>query len=350
MPPSDASARVASPPEAFAGSARSTVPARPKPRPTASTASAPSGLSVRSLGRLLADTFQAWLDDRASSMGAAIAYYTLFSMAPLLLVVLSVAGAIWGPDAARGAVAAQLSGLLGGDGAQAVQALLESVGQPGTGALASVLGTVAVLIGATTVLAELQGALDVIWRAPPSRSAGWWQWLRARLLSFGLLMGLGFLLIVSLMADAALAALQVWWGPRDPGLGDTLLWFGLANHAIGFGLMVTLFAMIYKGLPRRRVAWSDVWVGALVTTTLMQLGKLAIGQYIELAGVASGFGAAGTLVAVLVWVYWSAQIFLLGAEFTWVWAYRHGSHRREDLPPAAAAGNLKPPRPAAGAR
>ncbi|MEK8026690.1 YihY/virulence factor BrkB family protein [Pseudaquabacterium rugosum] len=291
-----------------------------------------AALSWRSLGRLLGDTVQAWLDDRAASMGAAIAYYTLFSLAPLLLVVLSVAGTIWGPDAARGAVAAQLSGVLGAEGARAVQALLDSVGRPGHGLLASGLGLLAVCIGATTVLAELQGALDVIWRAPPSRAAGWWQWLRVRLWSLGLLLGLGFLLIVSLMADAALAALQVGWGPRLAGLGDTLAWAGVVNHAIGFGLMVALVAMIYKGLPRRRVAWSDVWIGALVTATLMQLGKLGIGRYIELAGVASGFGAAGTLVAVLVWVYWSAQIFLLGAEFTWVWAYRHGSHRHTRLP------------------
>lgn len=275
----------------------------------------------------------AWVDDNAASMGAALAYYTLFSVAPLLLIVISVAGMVFGTDAARGEIFDQLRGLIGAPGAAVVQQLIESVNRPAGGIFATAVGLLLMLVGATTVFAELQAALDRIWRAPPRRQAGLWRLLRARVLSFGLILGLGFLLIVSLVLSAALSALQKWWSG----------WFGgwevaleALNLVSSLALMTLMFAMIYKIMPRVRVAWSDVWVGALVTSGLITIGRVLIGLYLGTGMVTSGFGAAGSLVAMLVWVYYSAQIFLLGAEFTWVYAHECGSRRGHALrtPPA----------------
>ena len=289
-----------------------------------STPSKPGLLSPREAWSIASEAAAAWLDDRCTSLGAALAYYTLFSLAPLLLIVVSVAGLLFGAEAARGEVAAQLQGLLGGPGAAAVQELLASVAWPAGSALATVTGLVLMLIGATTVFAELQGTLDHIWRAPARPPGGWWAFIRARILSFGMILGLGFLLIVSLLASAALAALQAWWLPRLAGWQALL---DVLGTAFDFGLVTLLFALIYKLMPRVRIAWSDVWVGAVVTAALFAVGRQLIGLYIGRGAVGSGFGAAGSLVAVLVWVYYSAQIFLFGAEFTWVFAHRVGSRR-----------------------
>lgn len=296
-------------------------------------------LTGRQLLQVLRSAVSAWLDDRAASMGAALAYYTLFSMAPLLLIAVSVAGLVFGAEAARGEVFAQLRGLVGEGGAAAVQQLLESVDRPGGGLLATLVGLVLTLVGATTVFAELQDALDRIWRAPARARGGVWALLRARVLSFGLILGLGFLLLVSMLLSAALAAAQRWWAPW---LADWNLLLQAVNHASGFALVTVMFAMIYKLMPRVRIHWADVWVGAVVTAALFAVGRMLIGAYLATGAVASGFGAAGSLVAVLVWVYYSAQIFLLGAEFTWAWAHTLGSRRGEPLPDAPAA----PPVPA----
>jgi len=299
-----------------------------------------------------------WRADYAPSMGAALAYYTVFSVAPLLLIVISVVGLVFGRDEARGQIFAQLSELMGADGARTVQSMLEALNKPAQGILATVVGIVLLLVGATTVFGELQDALDRIWRAPARKEgAGVFGLMRSRLLSFSMIMGIGFLLMVSLVASAALAALGQWWSPIFGG------WATLAqavNFAFSF-LMVTVgFAMIYKIMPRVSVQWRDVWVGAAVTAVLFTVGKYLIGLYIGTTGVASGYGAAGSLVVVLVWVYYSAQIFLLGVEFTWVYAHAYGSFKgrprpgaessptRVDLPadarPAAAVIQpLKPP-------
>lgn len=271
----------------------------------------------------------AWVDDHAASMGAALAYYTLFSLAPLLLIAISVAGLIFGADAARGEIFGQLEALVGSGGAAAVQQLLESVNRPAGGVAATTLGLVLMLVGATTVFAELQDALDRIWRAPARTGHGLWSLLRARVLSFGLILGLGFLLTVSMLLGAAVAALQTWW---SAWLGGWDLVLGVLNTITGFALEIIVFAMIYKIMPRARIAWSDVWVGAIVTAALFTLGRTLIGLYLATGAVASGFGAAGALVAVLVWVYYSAQIFLLGAEFTWVYAHQLGSRRDLEQP------------------
>ena len=284
----------------------------------------------------IADLFRAaalnWVSDYAQSMGAALAFYTMFSIAPLLLIVIAIAGAVFGEDAARGEIFHQLEGLLGAHGASAVQGLLESAGRRGDTTLATVFGSVLLFIGATSVLAELQDALDRIWRAPHRPgSRGLWGLIRARLLSFGMILGIGFLLIVSLAVSAALAALGRWSDPFGRG------WLSVGNTVeVGLGviLLTLVFAMIYKTMPRARVDWRDVWVGSVVTSMLFMAGKLLIGLYIGRSGVSTLFGAAASLVVVLLWVYYSAQIFLFGAEFTWAWCHKFGSRRGRAIPEA----------------
>jgi membrane protein len=290
-------------------------------------------MKLRALFDLCKQAVLSWLADYAPSMGAALAYYTVFSIAPLLLIVISVAGLAFGEAAARGAIFTQLSGLMGEQGALAVQGLLNSVNKPAEGIVATVTGIALLILGATTVFRELQDALDRIWRAPARESGGLWKMVRTRLLSFGLIMGIGFLLMVSLVASAVFAALAKWWAPVFGG------WTALAqgiNFLFGFAITVVGFAMIYKLMPRARVQWRDVWVGAAVTALLFSIGKHLIGLYIGKSSVASGFGAAGSLVVVLVWVYYSAQIFLLGAEFTWVYAHAHGSLQGSERPAGPA--------------
>ena len=274
----------------------------------------------------------AWIDDYAPSMGAALAYYTVFSVAPLLLIVVSVAGLVFGEDAARGAIFAQLRDLMGAEGAKAVEGLLASLNHPEKGIISTVIGFAVLLVGATTVFGELQDALDRIWRAPArDKSGGLWGLLRGRLLSFGMILGIGFLLMVSLVLSAVLSALGEWWGPMF-GAWKTVA--KVFDFVVSFGLITVVFAMIYKLMPRVDVRWHDVWVGAAVTSLLFAIGKLLIGLYIGKSGVASGYGAAGSLVVVLVWVYYSAQIFLMGAEFTWVFAHTFGSLKNRPIPSA----------------
>jgi membrane protein len=297
-------------------------------------------ISARQLLALGQQAVTSWKDDYAPSMGAALAYYTVFSIAPLLLIVIAVAGLVFGQDAARGEILLQLRGLMGEQGARAVQGLLESVNRPAEGIAATLIGLALLGIGATTVFGELQDALDRIWRAPlRERAGGMWSMLRSRLLSFGLILGVGFLLMVSLVASAAVAALGKWWAPLFGG------WELLAHAAdvlLSFSLGTTVFALIYKLMPRVHIRWRDVWVGSAVTALLFAVGKFLIGLYIGKSSVASGFGAAGSLAALLVWVYYSAQIFLLGAEFTWVYAHAYGSRRHLARPGRPQVPSLAP--------
>ena len=291
-------------------------------------------MDLKKTWQLVKSAASSWIDDYAPSMGAALAYYTVFSIAPLLLIVISIAGLVFGEDAARGEIVSQLQGLMGNEAAQAIEGLLASVNKPGKGVLSTVVGIVVLLIGATTVFGELQDALDRIWRAPTREGSGIWNLLRARLLSFGMILGVGFLLIASLVVSAALAALGKWWAPLFGG------WEVLAqvvNFLISFGLVTVIFAMIYKIMPRVKIEWHDVWIGAAVTSLLFTIGKILIGVYIGKSGVASGFGAAASLVVMLIWVYYSAQIFLLGAEFTWVYAHTFGSLKDQPMPAKAPA-------------
>jgi membrane protein len=279
---------------------------------------------------MIKTSFAAWVDDYAPSMGAALAYYTVFSLAPLLVIVISVAGLIFGPDAVRGAIFSEINGLMGAGAAIAIQDLLGSVSKPSTGILGSIFGIVVLLIGATSVFGELQNALDRIWRAPARvRSSGLLTLLQTRILSFGMILGIAFLLMVSLVTGAAIAALGKWWGGWFAG------WEVLAqiiNASVGFLMTTTVFALIYKLMPRVKVGWGDVWVGAAVTAMLFTIGRLLISLYIGKTGVASGFGAAGSVAVIFVWVYYSAQVFLIGAEFTWVYAKRMGSQQHLTKP------------------
>lgn len=279
--------------------------------------------TLQATWNLMKRVSSSWLDDYVPSMGAALAYYTMFSLAPLLLIVISVAGLVFGQDAARGEIQAQLHSLMGETGAKAVQDLLASVRKPTEGAIATVLGVVLLLIGATSVFGELQDSLDRIWRVPSrKRSSGLIPLVRTRLLSFGMILAIGFLLIVSLVVSAGLATVARWWSPVFGG------WYAVAAVADalgGFALVAAMFAFIYKIMPSARVQWKDVWIGAVFTAVLFVAGKFLIGLYIGSSGVVSGFGAAGSLVVVMVWVYYSAQIFLIGAEFTWVYANEFGS-------------------------
>jgi len=284
---------------------------------------------LRPLFDLCRRAVASWSSDYAPSMGAALAYYTVFSIAPLLLIVIAVAGLVFGQEAARGEILLQLSGLMGEQGAAAVQSMLQAVNKPREGIVATLIGIALLVVGATTVFGELQDALDRIWRAPArAKSSGIFNLLRVRLLSFSMVMGIGFLLMVSLVASAALAALGKWWSPMF-GAWETLAQW--VNFVFSFGMVTVIFAMIYKIMPRAKVQWRDVWVGAAVTALLFTVGKHLIGLYIGKSSVASGYGAAGSLVVVLVWVYYSAQIFLLGAEFTWVYARSYGSLKHSDV-------------------
>ena len=279
---------------------------------------------------LIRKTISAWIDDYAPSMGAALAYYTMFSIAPLLLIIIAVAGWVFGAEAARGEILEQLEGLMGNEGAAMIQVMINSASEPEKSATAAFISIIILLIGATTVFGELQDALDRIWQASAKeKKGGLFALLRARFLSFGMILGISFLLMVSLVVSAGLSALGKWWEPMFVG------WEFVAqfiNFVVSLALITVLFALIYKIMPRVTVAWRDVWIGSAVTSLLFTIGKLLIGLYIGKSGVASLFGAAGSLVVLLLWVYYSAQIFLLGAEFTWVYAHEVGSKRDGVLP------------------
>jgi membrane protein len=297
-------------------------------------------LIFRRIAALFRDAAVNWVEDHAQSMGAALAFYMIFSIAPLLLIVIAVAGAVFGEEAARGEIYLQLQGLLGTPGALAVQGLIESAGRPAENAMATAFGLIFLFIGATSVFAELQDALNRIWRAPQQlKRPGWWAFIRARLLSFGMILGIGLLLIVSLAFSAGLAALGNWIDPASVG------WLTLARlseFGLGIGLSTLVFAMIYKTMPQVQVRWADVWIGAAVTSMFFMLGKTLIGAYIGRSGISTGFGAAASLIVVLLYVYYSAQIFLFGAEFTWAYSHRFGSRRGQPFGPAALAAAADP--------
>jgi membrane protein len=290
--------------------------------------------------RLLVKAGKAWANDYAPSMGAAIAYYTTFSLAPLLVIVIAVAGAVFGAEAAQGMIVSELSGLIGREGAIFVQGMVRSASDTGRGLMAGLTSAVVLLIGATTVFAELQRALDRIWQVPQAqRPSGVWALLRARILSFGLILGLAFLMMVSLAVSAGIAALGTWAGSRLPGWEIALQ---VINLIVTMSITTLLFAMIFKLMPSTPIDWRDVWVGAFVTAALLEVGKLLIGLYLGKSSVTESFAAAGSLVVLLAWVYYATQIFLLGAEFTRVYADEHGS-----LAGRRAAAAAQPSTPAA---
>ena len=283
-------------------------------------------MNLKALYQLAKMAVANWLDDYAPSMGAALAYYTVFSIAPLLVIVIAVAALMFGQDAAQAAIIGQANGLIGENGGKAIESMLASAQEPKEGIIASAIGIVLLIVGATTVFAELETNLNRVWKVEPEKGSGLWHFLRTRLLAFGMVLAIGFLLIVSLVVGAGTAAWGKYWSGWFGGLEFLLQ---AANVAVSVVVMTVLFAMIYKFIPRVLIRWRDVWIGALVTSVLFSLGKFLIGIYIGKAGVESSYGAAGALVVLLIWVYYSAQIFLLGAEFTKVYAESHGSRKIE---------------------
>ena len=292
-----------------------------------------TSLKPGTMWSMIKESVAAWMDDFAPSMGAGIAYYTAFSIAPLLIIVIAIAGFFFGSEAASGYLYAQLRGLLGDQGAAAIQQMVESASNSNEGTIAGIVGVVLLVVGATTVFAELQSDLDRIWKAPAVKKAeGVWGLIRGRVLSLGLVVSIGFLLLVSLVVSAGLAALGKWWG----GVFGNAEWLlSVVDVCVSIAVITGMFALMYKILPRVSIGWHDVWIGAIATAALFTIGKVLVGLYLGKSSIASSFGTAGALAVLLVWVYYSAQIFLLGAEFTWVYAHRMGSRQGQDQPATA---------------
>jgi membrane protein len=289
---------------------------------------------------LFRDTVFGWMSDRAARKAAALAYYTLFSLSPLLVLAIAIAGIFFGEEAVRGELLQEVRGLLGEEGARAIQAMIANAAQPKVGILATVASLALLLIGATSALAELKDGLDQIWDAPPERTRSFWYFLRKRVVSVGLILALGFLLLVSLVLDAVLTFIATRFGGADAA---NVILQGL-NVVVSYALVIALFATIYKVLPSVRIAWRDVAIGAVVTAALFTAGKHLIGVYLGNSAVASSYGAAASVIVVLVWIYYSALIFFFGAEFTKVFAHRLGSRRKmkhAKVTPAQEGGRLK---------
>ncbi len=288
-------------------------------------------MTPRDVLGLVKEAFDDWNEDNAPRLGAALSYYTVFSITPLLLISIAVAALVLGPDAAAGRIVRQIDGLIGHQAAVAVQGLIENARKPGQGLLATLVGAATLVFGAAGAFNELRGALDVIWEVPPRKTGGLRAIVRERLASFGMVLVMGFLLLVSLVISAGLSASELH--RAFPGRAGVLQ---AVNALVSTGVITAMFALIFKYLPDAHppVAWKDIWFGAFLTAVLFTLGKFAIGLYLGRSSLASAYGAAGSLVVLLVWVYYSAQILFFGAEVTQVYARRHGS--RLGLPAGAS--------------
>lgn len=271
---------------------------------------------------LIRETFDEWNKDNAARLSAALAYYTVFSLAPLLIVVIAVAGLAFGREAASGQIFAQIQGLIGANGAKLIEDMVANASKPAEGILATVIGVVTLLLGASGVFGELQGSLNDIWNVKAKPQNGVMGFLRSRFFSFSMVLVTGFLLLVSLIFGAMSAAAARFVGGVSV-VGEII------NFILGVVMTTVLFALIFKYLPNVRLAWRDVWTGAFITSLLFNVGRLLIGLYLGQGSVASAYGAAGSLVIILLWVYYSAQILFFGAEFTQVFARRNGSRQHE---------------------
>jgi membrane protein len=273
---------------------------------------------------LLKATFFEWLDDQAPMLGAALAYYTVFSLAPLLIITIAIAGLVFGAEAAQGQIFDQLRGLLGDASGKAMEEIVQSASaEPKTGVVATVIGLVTLLFGASGVFGQLQASLNIIWGVQPKPGRGILGIICDRILSFGFILVVGFLLLVSLLLTAAIAFVGKQFGAMVPG---TEALIQLLNAILSLAVITLLFAMMFKILPDANIAWRDVWIGAFITALLFTIGKFALGFYLGRSGVASSYGAAGSLIVLLLWVYYSSQIVFFGAEFAQVYANRFGSH------------------------
>ncbi|HEX8788673.1 MAG TPA: YihY/virulence factor BrkB family protein [Telluria sp.] len=276
-----------------------------------------------------------WSEHRATSKGAALAFYSLFSLAPILVLVIAIAGFFYGQDAAQGQLLTELRSLVGDQGARTIQAILAAARNKASGTMATIIATVLLLVGATSAFAELKDSLDEIWGVPPPADASWWDTVRTRLLSFGLILTLGLLLMTSLVVSAALSVAENFIGGF---WHSATIIFGWVAWGFGFLVIAVLFGVIFKLLPRITLSWHDVTIGALGTAVLFEVGKYAIGLYIGNSGTTSPFGAAGSLIALLLWVYYSAVIFFLGAEFARQYAIQLGSLKQKAAAAVSAQG------------
>ena len=265
-----------------------------------------------------------WIEDQAPTLGAALAYYTVFSLAPLLIIAIAIAGLAFGREAAQGQIFEQLRGLLGEESGKAMQDMVQNANaKPATGLVASLIGVVTLLLGASGVFGQLKTSLNAIWNVQPKPGRGILGIIQDRILSFGFILVVGFLLLISLLLTAAIAVMGEWFSGMVPGMEPLA---HIVNLVLSLALITLLFAMIFKFLPDAKIAWHDVWIGAFITALLFIVGKFALGFYLGKSAVGSSYGAAGSLIVLLLWVYYSSQILFFGAEFTQVYANRVGSH------------------------
>ena len=290
---------------------------------------------------LLRTSVGRWSEDKAPKMAAALAFYSCFALGPLLFLAIQVAGLVFGREAAQGQVVHEIQGLVGKESAKAVEDVLRNLSEPKTGLLASIIGFVALLIGASGVFGELQDSFNVIWKVEKKPGRGVWGTLKDRFLSLSMVFGLGFLLLISLVLSAGLSALGTWIGGEDAG------WLlQAASVLVSLGVVTTIFALMFRALPDARTSWKDAWFGGLLTAALFTLGKFAIGVYLGQGSVATTYGAAGAFLLVLLWVYYSSQILFLGAEVTKAYAdlRGHAPAPDPDAVPAENAGRARSPR------
>jgi membrane protein len=294
-------------------------------------------MNLKGLWTLIKDSFAQWSADNPFQLAAALAYYTLFSMAPLLMIAIAVAGLVFGQEASQNQVIGIIEDLVGAQGARAIQEIIESAGQrPDAGFFATLVGMILLLLGAGGVVGQLQDSLNTIWRVVPKTSRGIMGFLQDRLVSYSMVLSVGFLLVVSLVISAALTAVS---GIVGSFLSIDAATAHVLDFVVSFAFIMLLFAIIYKFVPDVRIAWRDVWIGAATTSLLFSAGKFLIGFYLGHSTVASIYGAAGSLVTLLLWVYYSSLMFFFGAELTQVYATRYGSK-------VTSAENAQSPRPA----
>ncbi|HYP89108.1 MAG TPA: YihY/virulence factor BrkB family protein [Polyangiaceae bacterium] len=280
---------------------------------------------MRELWETIKETATDWLDDNASRLAAALAYYSLLSLAPLLVISVAVAGLFFGADAARGKVAGELGSIVGAEAAQGIQSVVASAQSPSSGVIGTIVGIVTLFAGASGVFGELQSSLNTIWEVKPKPAGAVLGELKERFWSFTMVLGVAFLLLVSLVLSSALSAIGSTFSEALPG--GEVVW-QLINFAFSLSVVTGLFALIFKYIPDAEIRWKDVWLGAAVTAALFTIGKFLLGLYLGKAAVGSSYGAAGSIIALVVWVYYAAQILFLGAEFTQVQAKRRGREIR----------------------
>ncbi len=276
-----------------------------------------------------------WTEDKAHQLAAALAYYTAFSLAPLLVIAIAVTGQVFGEEAVRGEIVRQFRGLVGESGAKVIQEMVLSAGRDRSGLIASAIGLATLIFGASNMFYQLKDTLNNIWDVTPQVESGVWEIIKNRFLSVLMVIGTCFLLLVSLVVDATISAASGYFSHWLPGF-DTI-WIGV-NFTVGFGISTLIFALIFKYVPDAEISWRDVWIGALATALLFSVGRFLIGFYLGRGAVTSTYGAAGSFVVVLVWIYFSSQILFLGAEFTQVYARRYGSRIRKSDDDDAGAG------------